>query len=149
YVFMHLLPELADHERTLRNGAEGAGFIVYGLALAGLVAFYGVERRLRKALDRNSGKGGEATGAGSLWLHIGSFAAYSVLIGCLLLHRDEYGVMPLVLYATAMAMHFFGNDFALRRDHEKLYDRRGRWALGGSVLVGWGLGMTVNVPEQG
>jgi hypothetical protein len=57
--------------------------------------------------------------------------------------------MPLVLYGTAMAMHFFSNDFGLRRDHERLYDRRGRWALAVSVLVGWGLGATVDVPEQG
>lgn len=136
YVFMHLLPELSEHERTLQDGAEGAGLIVYGLALVGLVAFYGVERQLRKALDRKADEGCEGTGAGSFWLHIGSFAAYSVLIGYLLLHREEEGVMPLVLYGTAMAMHFFGNDFALRRDHEGLYDRRGRWALAGSVIVG-------------
>jgi drug/metabolite transporter (DMT)-like permease len=52
YVFMHLLPELSEHERTLQDGAEGAGLIVYGLALVGLVAFYGVERHLRRAFDR-------------------------------------------------------------------------------------------------
>lgn len=149
YVFMHLLPELAEHERTLRDGAEGAGAIVYGLSLAGLVMFYGLERQIRKARDEKQDSRAEGSGTGRFWLHIGSFAAYNLLIGYLLLHREENGLVPLLLYSTAMAMHFFSNDFALRRDHEDLYDHRGRWALAGAVLVGWLLGATVDVPELG
>lgn len=150
YVFMHLLPELAEHERTLDDGAAGAGAIVYALALAGLVAFYGMERMIRQAKGRSreQGRGGHAD-AGIFWLHIASFAAYNLLIGYLLLHREEPRWVPLALYFTAMALHFFTNDFGLQQDHEALYDRGGRWALACAVVAGWAVGATVDVPEQG
>ena len=150
YVFMYLLPELAEHERTLRDGAEEAGMIVYALSLAGLVAFYGLERMVRQSRDRMREEGlGDRAESGTFWLHISSFAIYNLLIGYLLLHREELGRVPLALYFTAMALHFFTNDFGLHQDHEDLYDRRGRWVLAGAVVAGWAMGATVDVPEQG
>ncbi len=149
YVFMHLLPELAEHERTLRHGAEGSGTIVYALSLTGLVAFYGLERMIRRARERVKTKTRDYLPDSRLfWLHICSFASYNLLIGYLLLHREEPGWAPLALYFIAMALHFFSNDFGLYQDHRDLYDRRGRWALAGAVVFGWTLGAAVDVPEQ-
>ena len=148
YVFMHLLPELAEHERTLRDGAEHAGAIVYALSLAGLVTFYGMERLIRGAREQmREEQGVDRAYTGVFWLHIASFAAYNLLIGYLLLHREETGWTPLLLYFTAMALHFFTNDFGLHQDHEELYDRGGRWVLAGAVVVGWALGASTNVRE--
>ncbi len=150
YVFMHLLPDLSQHERTLREGAGRSGAIVYALAMAGLVAFYGLERLVRQSRERMRQEGGrDRAESGAFWLHIGSFATYNLLIGYLLLHREESGWVSLMLYFTAMALHFFTNDFGLHQDHQELYDRRGRWLLAGAALLGWGLGATVDLPEQG
>ena len=149
YVFMHLLPELAEHERTLRDGVD-AGAVVYMLSLGGLVTFYGLERMVRRARERMRQEARrDRADSATFWLHICSFAGYNVLIGYLLLHREETGWVSLVLYFTAMALHFFTNDFGLNQDHEELYDRRGRWVLAGAVMVGWALGAAVEVPEYG
>src|SRR5829696_9732612 len=48
YVFVHLLPDLADEQETIREATdENLSFLeyhVYLVALVGLVAFYGLER---------------------------------------------------------------------------------------------------------
>jgi zinc transporter ZupT len=159
YVFMHLLPELAEHERALageHEGAEGGegGLIVYALALAGLSAFYGLERIVktsRAASTSHPAERGhpdeEPHAAAGFWLHVGSFAIYNTLIGYLLLHREDAGLVALLLYTVAMGLHFFTNDFGLHQDYARLYDRAGRWLLAGAVLLGWLLGVLVELPE--
>ena len=81
------------------------------------------------------------------WLHIGSFALYNVLIGYLLLHREETGLAPLVFYFVAMAVHFVTNDFGLREDHKARYDAQGRWVLAAAVLAGWAVGLAGEVSD--
>jgi len=39
-----------------------------------------------------------------------------------------------------MFLHFLGADHSLRREHGALYDRSGKWILGGAVLAGWVVG---------
>lgn len=134
YVFLHLLPEVAVHRQTL--GDERA---VYAVALAGLVVFYGLERAVKRA-HQNSAP------PGVYHLHLGAFAAYNLLIGVLLLHREEPGLASLALYAMAMALHFVTTDFGLREDHAGRYDRHGRWLLSAAVLAGWAIGWALPVP---
>jgi hypothetical protein len=80
------------------------------------------------------------------WIHIGSFAVYNLLICYLLLHREEAGLWPLVLYSVAMALHFVTNDFGLREEHRQRYDALGRWPLAAAVLLGWLIGIAVEMP---
>ena len=103
YIFLHLLPDLAAaHDR---EGVESE-VVYFVVALAGLVAFYGIERQVRRHAAED---GGEAP-PGIFWLHVGSFAAYNLIIGYLLLNRDGDGLAPLILYAGAMALHFLSSD---------------------------------------
>lgn len=46
-----------------------------------------------------------------------SFAIYNLLIGYLLLHREEPGRLALMLFFIAMALHFLVNDFGLQEHH--------------------------------
>ncbi|MDT0682126.1 hypothetical protein RM543_05480 [Roseicyclus sp. F158] len=152
YVFLHVLPELAEHRSifaeelgTDEGMAEG---VVYSLALIGLVVFYGLERAIKTSRKREMATGQEeAHPAGTFWLHIGSFAAYNVIIGYLLLHREEEGIWSLVIYGIAMALHFVTNDFGLRQDHKARYDHVARWILAGAVLGGWALGSFADLSE--
>ena len=152
YVFVHLLPDLAAEQETVRE-AVGGSFIfleyhVYLVALFGLVAFYGLERAAKTSRRRRRDAGGEgAVGAGIFWLHVYSFALYNALVGYLLLHREEPGFRSLVLFAFAMGVHFVVNDFGLREDHEGAYDRVGRWVLAAAVLAGWAAGLLFEVSE--
>jgi hypothetical protein len=135
YVFVHILPDLAAHQRKVEEG----GFLVsieghvWLLALAGLAAFYGLERLARE--------GPRDTGV--FWIHLGSFAIYNLLIGYLLVHREESG--GLFFYAAALGLHFLVNDQGLREHHGEAY-HRARWVLGAAPLVGWGLGVAFALP---
>jgi hypothetical protein len=81
------------------------------------------------------------------WLHAGSFAAYNALVGYLLVHREEPGVVSLLVFAVAMALHFLVNDVGLQQHHRESYASRGRWVLAGGVLVGTAVGVLVDVGD--
>lgn len=151
YVFLHLLPELHEGQHALaeRGGAAllagNAG--IYLVALGGLVLFYGLERlALRSRREARQGGEGDRTTAGAFALHIGSFAAYNLVIGYLLLHGERDN---LALYTLALGLHFIVNDHGLREHHKARYDAWGRWLLAAAVLGGWALGLAVSdVPEH-
>lgn len=149
YVFVHLLPELAQGQQVLQ-GPELAVLDylehhAYLLALAGLVCFYGLERMIkarRRRLPRDA-----ASPVGVFWLHIASFGAYNVLIGYLLVHREVPGLSSLVLFTTAMGLHFVVNDYGLQQDHKGLFSHWGRWVLSAAILAGWALGLAIELSE--
>lgn len=151
YVFMHILPDLAAHRESFAKGLgvgmAAAEMIVFSVALAGLVAFFGLERLVVVARHR---AGGDAeVGNRVFWAHLGAFAAYNFLIGYLLVERAAYGASALALYGVAMGMHFLTADIGLREHHMGRYDRTGRWILAAAILAGWGMGQMVDLPPIG
>lgn len=150
YVFLHLLPELAHGQEVLSEEAAGslAGFGIWGVALAALVGFYGLERLVQQDALRRSRDGSDER-PGIFWVHVVSFAVYNVTIGYLLVHREgEAGAGGgLVVYAVAMALHFIVTDYGLTEAFRAGYLRFGRWILSASVLTGWALGASGEVPE--
>lgn len=152
YVFIHILPDLSVAQKTLRESwGEGWAFLehhVYLVALVGLAAFYGLERIAEVSRQRNRKAGqGDVTEAGVFWLHMVSFGLYNALIGYLLLHRENPGLVDLVLFAVAMALHFVVNDYGLREHHKKSYDQVGRWILSAAVMAGWAIGSGTQIPQ--
>ncbi|WP_338108789.1 hypothetical protein [Fischerella thermalis] len=146
YVFVHILPELNQAQQTVK-GAVGEAFAflehhVYVLALLGLVVFYGLERAAMVSRRRNQKAGkGDVTEEGVFWLHVVSFALYNALIGYLLLHREQPGILNLFFFFFAMALHFVVNDFGLRENHKHAYHKFGRWILAAAVIIGWAIGL--------
>lgn len=152
YVFVHLLPELAEGQETVAEAAgEGFAFLeqqIYLVALLGLVVFYGLDRLATSSRKRQREAGGEdSTPVAVFWLHISSFAVYNALVGYLLIHRLATGLQPLVLFAIAMALHFVVNDYGLREDQKGLYHRIGRWVIATAVMLGWAIGLATEIPE--
>lgn len=152
YVFVHLLPDLAEEQETIREAVgENFAFLeqhVYLVALVGLGVFYGLERAAKVSRGRRRRHvRRDVAGAGVFWLHTSPFALYNALIGYLLLYREEPGFQSLLLYAFAMAVHFVVNDHGLREDHKETYDRFGRWVLAAAVFVGWVIGLFGNISE--
>jgi hypothetical protein len=149
YVFVHILPEFAhhQHEFDLRGGPLGlldtSERHVYFVALVGLAAFYGLDS-LARASARGLGRGHRPS-RHVFWIHLAAYAAFNVLIGYLLLHREEPGLYGLLTYAVAMAMHFVVADQSLRRQFSPAYDGIGRWLLAAAPLLGWALGATLAV----
>lgn len=153
YVFVHLLPELAEYQETLGEALPDAGGILSGperhsylLALIGLATFYGLDRLARQSARSEHRAGREPRASnGVFWIHLSSFAVYNLLIGYLLLHREEADLRGLVIYGFAMALHFVVNDQGLREQHGDSYDRAGRWLLAAAPPAGWTLGLATTI----
>lgn len=162
YVFVHVLPELAASQRRIASHLERrlddraglAPLLVameahsYVMALIGLATFFGLERLVSTA--RRSGvSGSEARReppTGTFWVHLGSYAVYNALVGYVLQHRVDGDARGLVLYATAMTLHFIVNDQGLRSVHGRSYQHKGRWLLAPAPVAGWVLGTVTAVP---
>ncbi|MDJ0386973.1 hypothetical protein QMO56_02510 [Roseomonas sp. E05] len=144
YIFLHLLPDLAAAHRRAGVESETVYFVI---ALVGLVAFYGVERRVRLARAPAGHAGADDSAAGVFWLHAGSLTLYNLIIGYLLLHREEAGLASLLLYGSAMGLHFLSNDYGMQLDHPQAYNRTARWILAAAILLGWLAGRLIEVPR--
>lgn len=152
YVFLHVLPELAVHNavlvRWIGEDAWLADQVVYLVALSGLLVFYGLERHVQASRQTNRAETGEDRPEEAVFhIHMAAFAAYNLIIGYLLLHREEPGFLSLALYAAALGVHFLSSDFGLFLHHRTEYERRVRWIMAGAVLAGWTLGLVIEVPE--
>jgi zinc transporter ZupT len=138
YVFVHILPDLAEHQSGIERVAHGGLLAalehhVWLVALAGLCAFYGLDRLARRRRTDSSAV---------FWSHLGSFALYNLLVGYLLVRREG----ALLFYGVALGLHFLVNDQGLREHHGEAYRRYGRWLLGPAPLAGWLIGVAVAVP---
>ena len=152
YIFLHVLPELTERQEIFeKTFGEVFSFLdhhLFLLALAGLVTFYGLERAAKESRKPGPHRGGSGnTGAGVFWIHIGSFGVYNALIGYLLLRREAGDWPGLLLYGTAIGLHFMVNDHGLRQHHKEDYDKVARWILAAAPLLGWGVGIFVTVGE--
>jgi len=149
YVFVDVLPELAEHHRAFRDAmGEGLRFAeqrIYLLALVSFVVLYGLEHMVLASREERRGTVAAGVPDAVYGLHLAGFVAYSALIGYLLVERAERGPLALAIYGLAMALHFRIVDHSLREEHGRAYDRTGRWVLAASVLVGWIVGVTTSL----
>lgn len=153
YVFVHLLPELKEHQESIEGTGSTEIFRyldshVYIFAMLGLCAFYGIEKAVKHSQKKaRKGKEEQRT-AGLFWLHMSTFFIYNMLIGNLLVHGEFENLKEWLIYFFALSVHFISNDHGLRQSHEKIYDRYGRWVLTLSILIGWAIGVLTKVSEM-
>ncbi|NJN58804.1 MAG: hypothetical protein HC879_15560 [Leptolyngbyaceae cyanobacterium SL_5_9] len=157
YVFIHILPDLGEAQETIRQTLDKTSvnqsllFLehhIYLMALLGISAFYGLERAVVVSRQRNEESGkGDIPDIGIFWLHIGSFAVYNALIGYLLFHREEPGILSLLFFAIALGLHFVVNDYGLRENHKHTYDKTGRWVLAAAIIIGAAIGYGTKIHE--
>lgn len=140
YVFLHLLPEVADGEEAigeaLGNVLEPTALLelaIFAVALTGFTVFYGLERVAQRRADRSGGEGG----AGLFWLHLGAFGVYNALITYTMPLRLETGVGFGVLFTVAMGLHFVLTDRGMEEHYRERFERTGRWVLAAALLAGW------------
>ena len=152
YVFVHLLPELAEGQKAIDDEGGLLTFLedhVYLMGLLGLAVFYGVESHcMRSRRLRREAGGEDRTGGDAFGLSIASFAVHNAIVGYLLMRDELDEPSALALYAFALGVHFVINDVALREHHRDAYRRVGRWVIAGAVLLGWAIGAATTVPER-
>jgi hypothetical protein len=153
YVFVHLLPEMNRAgdvfvQITAHRSLPMPEFRVYLAALIGFVLFYGLENMVR--WSSRSGRREQAGYGASdpvFLLQMGGFAIYTGLISYLMVHSIDEESVPILMYGTAMGLHFFSVDLLLHHEHGRLYDTFGKWILAGAALTGWACGAWVEVPK--
>jgi hypothetical protein len=153
YVFVHILPELSHHQDLLTTEVRPFGLPdigerdVYFAALVGLATFYGLELWARTSARRRAGRDGvRRPSRRTFWLQLVFYATFNLIIGYLLLHRDEADRLSLLTYAIAMAMHFVVADQGLREQFYPAYDASGKWVLAAAPILGWAMGVFIDVP---
>ncbi len=151
YVFLHLLPELANGQTVIKESTQGfIGFFehhAYLLALFGLALFYGLERAAKKSRSQRAAQEFEEVPSPQVFcIHIVSFSLYNMLVGYLLVQKSM-SPRELGFFFFAMAVHFLVNDYGLREHYKSMYVSPGRWILSLSVLLGVGIGVAFEVSE--
>lgn len=150
YVFVLILPETSEAVLSVvEHRGELGGFLsreteVYVVVLLGFLSFYAVH-----VFVTSAGRESPETSALVFRTHVAAFVVYNALIGYLLFHQEETGLLAQSLYAVAMGLHFFVTDAGFRRHHGSAYRRVGRWVLAGSVLAGAVVGYATEVSEAG
>lgn len=147
YVFLHLLPELAQGQREIEQHlpslAQFLGHHSYLMAFVGLCLFYGAEQAVKRS--RRSGQT-DIPAPGVYWLHLFLFALYNMLVGYLL--RDaQRDAEELALFCFAMGLHFLVTDYGLREHYKHRFAQSGRWVLCASILIGWITAEALTLPE--
>ncbi|MCG7589288.1 MULTISPECIES: hypothetical protein [Halomonadaceae] len=152
YVFIHIFPELnAAHRAISDHGVLGLlEHNAYIVALLGLAYFYGLEhwvkRRSRKPTIASTGTKRVENQKSVFWVHVVAFAIYNALFGYLLVYRNTQLPSELFFF-LAMGFHFLVNDYGLASHHRTLYATQGRWILAAAIVVGWAVGVLVEVAE--
>lgn len=138
YVFLDILPKLGESELLIKKVLDGAfPYLerhVYILALTGFLLFFLVERH-------SSQKNG-----GGIWVSLSAYAIFNFFVGYAVMDKNNPEVRPLALFAFAMALHYFTNDFALCTSHGDEYGRFEKWILTAFLFAGWLVGTFFVLP---
>ncbi len=152
YVLVHIVPKLADKQEILLSGVEPGvlGYLehhVYLMAMAGLVLYYAFSRIAVRGADGET-PASRIQRRAALISTVTGYAAYSLLIGYLVVHRLRPEFFSLVLITTAMITHFVISDHGLRHQWPEAYDRMIRWVLAIALVAGWALGAATEISPQ-
>lgn len=146
YVFMHLLPELANMQFEIIESRGGKlpelwfREHLYVLALAGLLLFQIVD-----SMGRRKGIS-VAQKTFSYRAEILFFALYAALIGYLIIENARLD-QPLLLITFALAAHFFGTDLDLAERYNDRFVKHGSYILSLATISGMIVSMVMRVND--
>lgn len=153
YVFVHLLPDLAEAARAFVEATAVRTWWfteshVYLAALGGFVVFYGLEHLVAwSRRTPRTGEAGDLKERAVFLLHVGGFAVYAAMVSYLMVRGIGMAQASVALYTVAMALHFLSVDHALLREHGAMYVQRGRYVLAGAAIAGWACGLLGEIPK--
>jgi hypothetical protein len=150
YVFMDIVPELAERSHYIREAAKYAINPVkriYSITLLGMLTFVALAHLGRIKSNQDRGEHVQPVADWYFLVHVGGFAFYNILVGFLAVGRARVSILSLCIYVFAIALHMVMIDGMLTETHGSSYTRWGRKALAFGVLIGWLLGITGTLSE--
>lgn len=141
FVFLELLPALAEGERAMGREEGALRYVPYVVALGGFALYYGAEHAARRHADPDGG-----TPTAVFAFSIASFALLNAVAGYLLV-EEERALPATLLFAAALALKLFVADRGLYEHHRHAYDRVGRWVLLAAFAAGALVAYIGAVPE--
>jgi hypothetical protein len=153
YLFVRMMPELAEAEETLSAFGAWTGMLAYVAALVGFLLIYGLEHfprsERRSASHAADAKGGGGRGEPEEKADHRAYGIglYVLLLTYVLVREPGTTVMGTLQYAVAISFHFLAVDHSLQDEMGAAYDRLGRFVLAGLCVLGWGLAWLIEVPD--
>jgi hypothetical protein len=148
-VFVGIIPELEEHRQAVATSVSGnlldAEKRIYLWTLTGFVTFVGLSRF---PVHLSSMASQTASAKLPFWAEMAGHSLYTLLIGYLLVHRDDQSLVSLGLFVFAMGLHLFVMDVDLNEQFERFYQPWCRALLMISVLLGWMLGIVDALPDS-
>lgn len=139
YVFIDLLPKIGESDEIVRESLAGSfPFFerhVYILALLGFLLFYAVDQS-HSLLGKKE----------RFWLSLSSYALFNFFVGYAVSDPFNPEVKPLALFTIAIGLHYFVNDYSISEKDRSEYDKLGKWILILALLLGWLLGLFIDLP---
>jgi zinc transporter ZupT len=144
YVFLGLLPKIIEGTDAMPESLGPMVAVVknnpFLPLLAGLVAFYGLERLVDKPeYEDKVDPSLSATGV-RVWSHLASYALYKAIIGYLIAKMADPVLIS--IFVLSMAVHFLVVDYRMMEIHKGAYQKTGRWLLTLAIFIGWLVGVT-------
>jgi hypothetical protein len=146
YVFVHLMPELADGEEAFNRAGLAEALpdlfvqsALFFVALIGLVTFYFLDAKAES----------KPNGSKQLYrIHLGMIALLSLIFAYTNFDRIEIGADFAVLFAAVMSLHFILTDRGLTRAHPNHFRREDRWLLLAALALGLLLSFIAPPPNE-
>jgi hypothetical protein len=152
YVFVDLFPHLASKQHVLLAALDSGltGFLehhAYLVALFGFAVFLGANLRSEELDLLPPEQAPPRIIKAGVAVVVLSVSAYVCLLGYMLGEQPDHRAEPVVIFALAMAIHMIGVAHSMRSRIPVLYDRVHRFVFAGAALLGWAIGVLVDVPD--
>lgn len=137
YVFVHLLPEVAQGNREVAEllgehlrMTELEEVLLFLVALVGFLLLYGLDHVAERRRE-----------SGVFAVHLGAYALYNAVITYAVPTRFRTDPGAAVLFVVAMGIHFLLTDRSLAEHYGARFRRVGRPVLVGALGVGYALAL--------
>jgi hypothetical protein len=155
YVYVYIFPEIGVYQQQIAGHAglhQPASFIsqpLYLAALGGLCFLYlldtlesGVHNTISNTLRRHK-----------YYMPLFSlrcllYFLYNIMIAYIITQRPGEGIINITLIAIALMLNVVVINTRAREAYGELFDRYIRWPAAVSLLLGWTLGVTFDLPDR-
>ena len=151
YVFLDIFPHLASqHDALQRASTSGPlSFLtshVYLLALLSFAIYLGLAKfGDERSKEMMAGHIAPHTNPYSV-LRVLAWCVYCMLIGYLIADQPDHRREPVIIFTLAMLIHLAGLRTTIRISMSEVHDWRVSSIFAGAALVGWLLGVAIDVP---